>query len=503
MSVLDRSGLEESPLADLHAIASELAIDGYRRLRRADLIDSILAHQSGEEATEGRSAPAGASEDAASDDAPRDTAADADADAADDAATDDQPASRRRRGRRGGRGRAGAREDAESTADEGDEDRVERNGARAAARPDRAAARPERAAARPERAAARPERAAARPERAEARPERAEARPARAEARPARAEEAPGAAEAPAEAAEAAVVEGVVELLSNGSGFLRVRPPDPSDDDVYISAAQVKRCELLSGDVIAGPPRPPRRSERFPSLVRVDTINGRPAGEAAEGSRFDDLPAAFPDERIPLGSEDPTLKAIEWLTPFGKGSRVTIVGASRSGKTEALRRLAAPLTERSDLQVSLVLAGVRPEEVADWQDGPLQPVAAVSFAVSPDVQAHVVEPVLDAARRLAARGSDVVLLIDTLDGLPPLAARKALAAARNIVDGGSLTVIATASAPVGGETTVIALDVALASTGRFPAIDLPASGTIRPERLVGDAAAEAIARARIEAAEDS
>jgi transcription termination factor Rho len=510
MSVLDRSGLEESPLADLHAIASELAIDGYRRLRRADLIDSILAHQSGEEPTEGRSAPADASDDAASDDAADADAADdaapdtaADADAADDAATDDQPASRRRRGRRGGRGRAGAREDAESTADDGDEDRVERNGARAAARPERTAARPERTAARPERGEARPERAEARPARGEARPARGEARPARGEARPARAEEAPGAAEAPAEAAEAAVVEGVVELLSNGSGFLRVRPPDPSDDDVYISAAQVKRCELLSGDVIAGPPRPPRRSERFPSLVRVDTINGLPAGEAAEGSRFDDLPAAFPDERIPLGSDDPTLKAIEWLTPFGKGSRVTIVGASRSGKTEALRRLAAPLAERSDLEVSLVLAGVRPEEVADWKDGPLQPVAAVSFAVSPDVQAHVVEPVLDAARRLAARGSDVVLLIDTLDGLPPLAARKALAAARNIVDGGSLTVIATATAPVGGETTVIALDVALASTGRFPAIDLPASGTIRPERLVGDAAAEAIARARIEAAEDS
>ncbi|HWF24074.1 MAG TPA: Rho termination factor N-terminal domain-containing protein [Solirubrobacteraceae bacterium] len=467
MSVLDRSGLEESPLADLHAIASELAIDGYRRLRRADLIDSILAHQSGEEVTEGRSAAADADADA-------DAAADPGAsdDASRDEAKDDQPASRRRRGRRGGRGRAGAREDAESTADEGDEARVEPNGGRGAAQPARGAAQPARGAAQPARGAN----------------------------RSARAEEAPAPAEAPA---EAAVVEGVVELLPNGSGFLRVSPPDSSDDDVYISAAQVKRCELLSGDVIAGPPRPPRRSERFPSLVRVDLINGRPAGEAVEGSRFDDLPVAFPGERIPLGSEDPTLKAIEWLTPFGKGSRVTIVGASRSGKTEALRRLAAPLAERSDLQVSLVLAGVRPEEVSDWRDGPLQPVAAVSFAVSPDVQAHVVEPVLDAARRLAARGSDVVLLIDTLDGLPPLAARKALAAARNIVDGGSLTVIATASAPVGGETTVITLDVALASTGRFPAIDLRASGTIRPERLVGDAAAEAIARARIEAAEDS
>ncbi|MDQ6776606.1 MAG: transcription termination factor Rho, partial [Actinomycetota bacterium] len=163
----------------------------------------------------------------------------------------------------------------------------------------------------------------------------------------------------------------------------------------------------------------------------------------------------------------------------------------------------AALAVHSELQVSVVLAGVRPEELADWAEGPLQPVAAVSFAVSPDVQAHVVEPVVDTARRLAGRGGDVVLLIDTLDGLPPLAARKALAAARNIVDGGSLTMIATATEPIGGETTVIALDVALTSTGRFPAIDLLRSGTIRPERLVGEAAAEAIARARIEAAEEA
>jgi transcription termination factor Rho len=95
-----------------------------------------------------------------------------------------------------------------------------------------------------------------------------------------------------------------------------------------------------------------------------------------------------------------------------------------------------------------------------------------------------------------------VVLIDTLDGLPPHLARKALAAARNIVDGGSLTVIATASAPLGGETTVIALDAALASTGRFPAVNLVASGTLRPELLVGDAGAEAIARARREATEE-
>ena len=149
---------------------------------------------------------------------------------------------------------------------------------------------------------------------------------------------------ASASRARSATAEGTVELLGNGSGFLRVNPPEPSDDDVYISAAQVRRCELVSGDKVTGPVRPPRRSERYPSLVRVDTINGRPADEVAEGTHFDDLPCAFPTERFALGSpRTRRCKAIEWLTPLGRGSRVTIVGAARSGKSEALRRLAGAL----------------------------------------------------------------------------------------------------------------------------------------------------------------
>jgi len=297
-------------------------------------------------------------------------------------------------------------------------------------------------------------------------------------------------------------VEGVVELLGNGSGFVRVDPPDPSDEDVYISSAQVKRCELVSGDRVAGPKRAPRRSERFASLIRIETINGRPAAELADSVRFDDLPAAFPSDRLKVGSDDPTLKAIEWLTPFGKGSRVTIVGPARSGKTEALRRLTAALAGREELTLTVVLAGVRPEEITEWAQGPVPPVAAVSFAASEDAQNSAIEPVIDQARRLAARGADAVVLIDGLDGCSPQIARKALAAARNLIDSGSVTIVATASAPIGGETTVIALDVALASIGRFPALDLVTSGTIRPELLVGQAAADAIARIRAEASED-
>ena len=166
-----------------------------------------------------------------------------------------------------------------------------------------------------------------------------------------------------------------------------------------------------------------------------------------------------------------------------------------------LRRLAMALSGRDDLALQVVLAGVRPEEIAGCNEGSVRPVAAVSFAASEEAQNGAIEPVIDQARRLAARGSDAVVLIDSLDGCSRQLARKALASARNIVDGGSLTIIATAAAPIGGETTVIALDHELTSVGRFPAIDLFASWTLRPELLVGREGAEAIARVRHEALE--
>ena len=241
------------------------------------------------------------------------------------------------------------------------------------------------------------------------------------------------------------VIEGTVELLANGSGFVRLSPPEPTDDDAYVSAAQVKRCELVSGDRVGGPVRAPRRSERYPSMVRIDTINGRPADEVAEGTRFEDLPVAFPTERLALGDEDPTVKAVEWLTPFGKGSRVTITGAARAGKTETLRRVAAALAAQDDLEVSVVLAGARPEEVAEWNDGPVAPEAAATLSSSADAQTQAIEQAVEQGRRVAARGGDAVVLVDSLEYLPSPVARRALAAARNIVDGGSLTVIAVAS----------------------------------------------------------
>src|SRR6185312_6894314 len=176
---------------------------------------------------------------------------------------------------------------------------------------------------------------------------------------------------------------------------------------------------------------------------------------------------------------------------------VAIVGAAHTGKSETLRRLAKAFADLGDaeLETAAVLTGARPEEIAEWREGPFEPAAALSFAAPADAQAQAVERAVEHGKRVAARGGHAVVLIDSLDGLPLAAARKALAAARNIPDGGSLTVIGTAAAPLGGETTVVALDAALAGERRFPAIDLLASRTLRPELLVGDAGAAAIAEA--------
>ncbi len=403
MAVLHRDALEASPLADLHAIASELGIDGFRRLRKDNLIERILRDSGNDEEDDGGETLS--------------------EEVVDEAAEESEARPRRRRGTRGGRGRSG-RDDAERNGDDADDEPSERRDE---------------------------------------------------------------------------VVEGVVELLGNGSGFVRLAPPEPSDADVYISAAQVRRCELVSGDRVSGPVRKPRRSERYPSLVRVDTINGAPAEEVAEGTPYDELPCAFPSVRLELGSDDPTLKAIEWLTPIGRGSRVAITGGLLAGKTETLRRLAAALSGVEGLELSLVLTGVRPEEAAEWKAGPIAPTAALTLAAGSEAQGQALERAIETAQRIAARGGHAAVLVDTLDAIAPSVARRALAAARAIVDGGSLTVIATASKPLGGETTVIGLDAARTAARNFPALDLGASGTLRPELLVGEAGADAIATARAEA----
>jgi transcription termination factor Rho len=471
MSVISRSALESSSLADLHEIASELGLDGYRRLRKADLVGAIVERQGGD--ADAEVAP--------EDDVAADVVDGGDGEAKDD--SDERPA---RRSRRGGRGRSRTRD--RDPGDVEDEDDAQPEAVPAATARSARAPRSAR-----ENGHAR-ERGADRDRDRDRDPERARDRDRDRDKDRDRDRDKDRDRSTPT--AEDRDATGAVELLPNGSGFLRVSPPEPSDDDVYISAAQVRRCELVSGDEVAGPVRAPRRSERYPSLIRVDTINGRSADEVSEGTKYDDLPCTYATERIALDADDLTLKAIEWLTPIGRGSRVTIVGGPRAGKTEALRRLGGALAGQSDLECSVVLAGVRPEEVQDYKSSPLQPVSELTLSSASDAQGQAIERAVETGRRVAARGGHAVVLIDTLEYVPVPLARRALAAARNIVDGGSLTIVATAREPLGGETTVIALDPALAGSGRIPALDLAASGTVKPELLVGEKGAEAIADAR-------
>jgi transcription termination factor Rho len=425
MSIISPADLEASPLADLHALASALGIDGYRRLRKDDLVDAILERQ-------GASVPARRS---------RRAAADAEPDAP-DAGDGDAPA----RPARSGRSRRAVAEPQDAVpAEDGDaQERPPRSG-RSRRRGGRGRGRDGEGA----------------PE-SDARAESPRAESAR--------------AEGPREDAIERIAEGVVELLPNGSGFLRAE----GEDDVYISAAQARRCELVAGDRVSGPVRAARRSERHPSLVRVDTINGVAADEAVVGTRIDDLEVDFPSVAFALG-DDPVLAALASAAPIGRGSRVVICGPARSGRTDLLRRIAAALaTAGGGLEVELLAVGVRPEELSEWKTVPYATASGLSFAASADAQEAAVEQAAERGRRIAIRGGDAVLLIDTLDGLSPGAARRALAAARDLRGAGSLTVIATAREALGGETTVAALSGAAAVGTLDPVL----TGTLRADTLV-------------------
>jgi len=382
MAVMQRKDLEESSLADLHTIASELGLEGYRALRKADLVSAIVAAQGGGEAAE---EPAPADEPVP----------------AEETASPDEPEP------------AGEPEPEEKAEPESEE-------------------------------------------KAEPEPEE---RPA-----PAREPE-------PEE-----TVGGVLDILGNGSGFIRVDAGGQSRDDVYVSPAQIRRCELRAGDEVEGPVRPPRRNERHPSLVHVATVNGRDAEPPEERPEFSDLAPAFPTEKLPL----PT--ALE-SAPFGKGSRVAVGGPPGAGATTLLREVAGALAD-AGLDVAVVLVGVRPEEVAEWRElGP--DVTGGSFDVSPDAQAQQAELAVERAKRKVERGGDAAVIVDTLEALPPGAARRVFGAARNVADGGSLTVVAAtgmAWEPQRWATTRIALDPP-ASPGEAPKVSASRSGTLHADQL--------------------
>ena len=243
-------------------------------------------------------------------------------------------------------------------------------------------------------------------------------------------------------------------MLPNGSGFLRKDDGDETSD-VYVSAAQIRRCELRGGDDVTGRMRPARRNERHPSLVRVEQVNGRDAEPPEERPLFSDLTAVHPTDKLPVPA------AIESI-PVAKGSRVAVAGGPGAGATRLLRELVGTLSGADGVTVAVALVGVRPEEVTDWKraDGDA-PVAGGSFDGSVEAQTQAAELAVERAKRTAERGGDAVVVIDTLEALPAGAARRLFGAARKLEEGGSVTVIAAtgmAWEPQRQASTRIALD---------------------------------------------
>ena len=430
MSVLNRKELEESPLADLHQIASELGLEGYRSKRKDDLIATILsATGSADEPAE--SAPATGAERDEDEDASEDTSEGTSEGTSDDTSEgtsddtsegtsedepDEVPAEEAlerpaRRGRRGGRGRRSPAEDGRRSP-AGEEEPVP-PGAPAA-------------------------------------------------------EEEP---EVEDESSDEELATGVLDILANGSGFVRVDPAGQSRGDVYVSPAQIRRCELRAGDEVSGPARGPRRNERHPSLVRIESVNGAAAEPAEERPWFADLTPVFPSQKLKAPK---TLKDV----PLGRGSRVAIAGPPGAGATTLLRELASELSGDGDLAVQVVLAGVRPEEVTEWRRNEGLNVTGGSFDRSPDAQAQAAELAVERAKRRVERGGHAAVLIDSLEALPGSARRRIFGAGRATEEGGTLTVIAVTG---GGreELRWATTRVVLEPDGKVAA----ESGTVRADAL--------------------
>jgi transcription termination factor Rho len=260
-------------------------------------------------------------------------------------------------------------------------------------------------------------------------------------------------------------------VLANGSGFVRVDAAGQSRGDVYVSPAQIRRCELRAGDEVSGPARSPRRNERHPSLVRVESVNGAPAEPIEERPMFADLTPVFPTTKL---NAPKALKDV----PLGRGSRVAIAGPPGAGATTLLREMAQELSGDEELGVQVVLAGALPEEVTEWRRSDGLAVAGGSFDRSPDAQAQAAELAVERAKRRVERGGHAVVLIDSLEALPAGARRRIFGAGRATEEGGTLTVIAA----VGGEREALrwaTTRVVLEPGGKLS----PESGTVRADAL--------------------
>jgi transcription termination factor Rho len=288
--------------------------------------------------------------------------------------------------------------------------------------------------------------------------------------------------------AEAEEVTGVLDRMPQGYGFLRLSGMSEAEGDVYVSASQIRRCELRPGDQVTGPARQPRRGERHRALVRVENVNGQsPEGER---THFEDLTAAPPTRRLlaPDAAADPLVRAVDLLGPLAFGQRVLILAQPRSGRTTLLRALGSAIAE-TGAQLCVLLADERPEEVPQWERAlPNAEIFAATADQEPRDQIRAAELAMGHAKRLAEAGEDVVVLIDSLSRLAlgyrdSGRVKRIFGAGRELdEDGsGSLTVIATvldsddkgAEVREALETTenlLLRLDADLAAKGIVPAL---------------------------------
>ncbi len=280
-------------------------------------------------------------------------------------------------------------------------------------------------------------------------------------------------------------VAGVLEITRQRYAFLRLTGLEPGDGDVYVSAAQVRRCELRSGDEVAGPAREPRRGERHRALVHVDTVNGaEPLSE--ERPDFDGLPAIQPERRLEPG-DDLLARAVDLLAPLAYGQRILVRSAPRSGRTTLLRAIARGAAAHETARVIVLLIDERPEEATSWREEvPVADFAIATAEMAPIEQLRVTELALERARRLAEAGTDAVLICDSLTRLAiaaggPTEVKRLFGSGRNLAGGGSLTVLATVledggdegeaeRAIISTESSLVTLDPELAAAGVVPAL---------------------------------
>jgi transcription termination factor Rho len=496
---MDRSLLERKALAELREIASALDLRGYQRMKKADLVDLIIgANGPGPDAGRGDADASsgstnGSSSDSGSGDGATATAADGEPRRGTSAA--DALVARRR-----GTGAAPVR-----PAGDGD-----RSGTQEGQRERDDRGQGER-----------------RDDRDERGDDDADGEGARNRAkRERRRKNRPGGQGQQDNLDEAEVREGVLDLLPEGYGFLRVTGYLSGPKDVYVSQSFVRRYDLRRGDRVSGPIRRNRNNDKFPALGRVDAIEGEAVQDGdrqAKRPEFKDLTPLFPTERIKLaGGENATMamRLIDMLAPIGRGQRGLIVSPPKAGKTTILKQLAAAIEASDpDIHLMVVLVDERPEEVTDFERSTDGEVISSTFDRPAEDHTQVAELTIERAKRLAERGRDVVILLDSITRLgraynqtaptsgrvmsggidsaalyPP---KRFFGAARNIEEGGSLTIIATALIETGSKMDEVIfeefkgtgnmelrLDRRMEQKRIFPAIDIQASGTRREDLLL-------------------